>query len=219
MIKNYIVIAIRNIRRQKVSSLINILGLAIGITCSFLIFLYIQTELSFDKFYPNSENIYRLGCTNNMGGKIDSYCNAPRPTSPLMKTEFPEVIENTRVCGMNGLYTHKADFIYKEQTISSEKSFGADSTFFNVFRHEFISGIPEEALIAGNSVVLTESFAKTIFGNEEPFGKTVTVERYGDYTVTGIIKDFPGRSHFEFDAIFPWDNIYRFTEENSNCES
>jgi len=127
MIKNYIVIAIRNIRRQKVSSLINILGLAIGITCSFLIFLYIQTELSFDKFYPNSENIYRLGCTNNMGGKIDSYCNAPRPTSPLMKTEFPEVIENTRVCGMNGLYTHKADFIYKR----------TDNIFGEIFRSRF----------------------------------------------------------------------------------
>ena len=121
MLQKFIIIALRNIRRQKFYSILNILGLAIGITCCLLIVLYIQTELSYDRFYDNADNIYRLGITNNMGGKIDSYCNAPRPTSPQMKELYPEVLESTRVCGVNGLYTHRANLYYERKAILTER--------------------------------------------------------------------------------------------------
>ena len=93
MFKNFLKTSIRNISRQKSFTFINILGLAVGLACSFMIYLYITNELAYDKFYPESENIYRLCITNNIGGKIDTYCNAPRPTSPTMKEVYPEVVE------------------------------------------------------------------------------------------------------------------------------
>jgi len=95
MFKNYFLIAVRSISHQKFYSILNVLGLAVGITCSLLIVLYIQTELSYDKFYDNTDRIFRLNNENNMGGKIDKYCNAPRPISPTMKELYPEILATT----------------------------------------------------------------------------------------------------------------------------
>ena len=138
MFKNYLNIALRNISRQKFYSVLNILGLAVGITCSLLISLYIQTELSYDKFYDNADNIYRLNNENDMGGKIDKYCNAPRPISPTMKEIYPEIKTYTRVCGVGGLFTHTANLYYEENAITTDKIFAVDSTFFDVFSNEFV---------------------------------------------------------------------------------
>ena len=133
MILNYLKIAYRNIIRQKFYSLLNIAGLAISITCCILISLYIQEEVSYDKFQPDGERIYRLCNRNNMGGKIDTYCNAPRPITPQMKEIYPEIEATTRVVGANGLYTHSANLSYEQNLITSEKIYIVDSTFFDVF--------------------------------------------------------------------------------------
>ena len=97
MFTSYFKIIFRNLKKHKIYTLINVLGLSIGITCSFLIFLFIQAELSYDKHYVNSGNIFRLGVKYNMGGKIDSYCNIPRPIGPGLKETFPEIVEYTSV--------------------------------------------------------------------------------------------------------------------------
>ena len=215
MLKNYLLVALRNMKKQKFYSFINIMGLAIGITCSFLIFLYLQSELSYDKFYPNGDEIFRLGCTNNFNGKIDSYANAPRPIMAKMKEIYPEVVQTTRVCGLSGLFTHKAKIEYDNQEIISERAFSVDSTFFEVFQNEFIRGDASTALIEPFSVVISESLAKRLFGEEDPYGKSVVMEDVFTVTVTGVIKDHPGNTHFEYDIIVPWVASYRFGEEDA----
>jgi len=214
MFKNYLKIAFRNLIRKKFYSAINIFGLAIGIACSFLIFLFIQSELSYDKHYKNADNIYRLGVEYNMGGKIDRYCNIPRPIGPNLKAMYPEILEYTRLCGVNGLTTHKAIIEFEGNKFSCDKIFAADSTFFQVFSNEFIAGNPKDALVQPNSIVLAESYAKSIFGNQEPLGKTILIDNEYEMNVVAIIKDIPGKTHMEYEAIVPWNVVYREGEEN-----
>jgi len=214
MFKNYFLIAVRSISRQKFYSILNVLGLAVGITCSLLIVLYIQTELSYDKFYDNADKIYRLNNENNMGGKIDKYCNAPRPISPTMKELYPEILATTRVCGVNGLYTHKANLYYEERAIVTDQIFAVDSTFFDIFSNEFIEGNAEEAFSQQNAIIISESLAKRIFGDEDPYQKTISIENTFDLVVTAVYKDLPGRTHFPYEALVPWIGAYRQGEEN-----
>jgi putative ABC transport system permease protein len=214
MFKNYFLIAVRSISRQKFYSILNVLGLAVGITCSLLIVLYIQTELSYDKFYDNVDRIYRLNNENNMGGKIDKYCNAPRPISPTMKELYPEILATTRVCGVNGLYTHKANLYYDEKAVVTDQIFAVDSTFFDIFSNEFIEGNAEEAFAQQNAIIISESLAKRIFGDEDPYQKTISIENNFDLVVTAIYKDLPGRTHFPYEALVPWIGAYRQGEEN-----
>jgi len=215
MFKNFLLTSLRNISRQKSFTFINILGLAVGLACSFMIYLYITNELAYDTFYPQSENIYRLCITNNIGGKIDTYCNAPRPTSPTMKEIYPEVIEQTRAVGVNGLYTHSAPISFERQTITTDQIFAVDSTFFGVFQNEFIYGNAENALNEPNTIVLIESFAKKFFGDENPIGKTVLLNNNNEMTVTAIIKDHPAGTHFKYEALVPWSFAFRQGENNS----
>jgi len=214
MFRNYLKIAFRNLMKKKFYSAINIVGLSIGITCSFLIYLFIQSELSYDKHYENADNIYRLGVEYNIGGKIDSYCNIPRPIAPNLKEMYPEIVEYTRLCGVNSLNIHKAVIEFEGNKHTSDKIFAADPSFFKVFSNEFIFGNPETALNQPNSIVLTESFAKKIFGNQEPFEKTVKIDNDYEMNVVAVIKDIPGKTHMEYEAIVPWNVVYRKGEEN-----
>ncbi|MCF7792845.1 MAG: ABC transporter permease [Candidatus Cloacimonetes bacterium] len=217
MFKNYFKIALRNIGRQKFYSILNILGLAIGITCSLLIFLYIQTELSYDKFWHKADNIYRLTNENDMGGKIDKYCNAPRPISPAMSEIYPEIKAYTRVCGVNGLYTHTANLFLEQQSITTNKIFAVDSTFFDVFQNQFLYGTEETAFSEQLSIILTESLAERIFGRSDVVGETLSIENAVDVVVSAVISDLPGKTHFEYEALVPWRGgfgAYRQGEEN-----
>lgn len=215
MFKNFLLTSFRNISRQKSFTFINILGLAVGLACSFMIYLYITNELAYDTFYPQSENIYRLCITNNMGGKIDTYCNAPRPTSPTMKEIYPEVIEQARAVGVNGLYTHSAPVSYEKQTITTDQIFAVDSTFFSVFQNEFIHGNAENALNRPCSIVLTESFAHKFFGDENPLGKMLLLNNNTEMTITAVIKDHPAGTHFQYEALVPWSFSFRQGEDNA----
>jgi len=213
MILNYLKIAYRNILRQKFYSMLNIAGLAISITCCILISLYIQEEVSYDKFQPDGESIYRLVNRNNMGGKIDTYCNAPRPITPQMKEIYPEIEATTRVVGANGLYTHSANLSYEQNLIASEKIYIVDSTFFDVFATEFIAGNPKDGLTGEVGILISESLAKKLFGSEEAMGKTLILDEQFPITVKAVFKDQPGRSHFEYEALLPWRMAYRRGEE------
>jgi len=215
MIKNFLNVAIRNIGRQRFYSILNVLGLAVGITCTLLIILYIQTELSYDDFYENADRIFRLNNENNIGGKIDKYCNAPRPISPTMKEIYPEIEASTRVCGVNGLYGHTADLYYDENLVVSRNIFAVDSTFFDVFTNEFVEGSAQEAFSVRNAIIISESLAERIFGDEDPYQKTISIENAFDLVVTAVFKDHPGRTHFPYDALVPWIGAYRPGEENA----
>jgi len=215
MWKNYLLIAYRNLRHRKFYSIINIFGLSVGLTCSFLIFLFIQSELSYEKKIPDYQNIYRLGCNNNIGGKLDTYSNAPRPVSSNLAEQYPEILAATKVCGVNGLLSSGAMVGLPEGEPRQRRVFAVDSTFFDVFEYEFIRGSKEGIFSNPFGVVITQSMANELFPNEDAFGKQIKVEDQSEITVAAIIADPEGLSHFQFDMLTTWLAAYREGEENA----
>ncbi|GJM35542.1 MAG: ABC transporter permease [Saprospiraceae bacterium] len=214
MFKNFLTVAWRNLRKYKLYSALNILGLSVGITGSFLIFLFLQSELSYDKHFQHAKDIYRLGVEYDFSGKIDQFSNIARPVAPQMKEDYPQVETYTRMAGLNGLFTHKAQFDYQHNPVKSDRVFYADSSFFEVFDYEFLAGNPEKALVAPNTIVLTQQMAKNIFGNADPIGQQLKVDGTELMTVTGLLADSRDKTHMPFDALVSWTT--QFTEQEND---
>jgi putative ABC transport system permease protein len=196
MLKNYLKIAFRNLLKNKGFSFINIFGLAIGITCCLLIMLFVQDELSYDRFHKNSDNIYRIGIDAVLGSnQLKAVTTAP-PVGSTMVQDYPEVIAYTRVNSFGFPVIR-----YNDKVFSEEKFYWADSSYFKVFSVEFIKGDPKTALVNPESVVITERMANKYFGNEDPMGKLLNSDNRRDYKVTGIVKEYPHSSHFHFDFL------------------
>jgi putative ABC transport system permease protein len=193
---NYLKIAIRNLKKNKGYSFINIFGLAVGIACCILILLYIQNELSFDKYNKNYDRVYRVHLDAKIGNNRLNIASSCAPCGPAFVREIPEVENFTRIRNY-GFPVMR----YKDKAFSEERFYWVDSTFFNVFTVHFIEGNPNTALNQPNSVVITESIAKKYFGNEDPMGKILNADKRKDYLVTGIIKNFPVNSSFHFDFL------------------
>lgn len=192
MFKNYLKTALRNLLRNKFYSLINIAGLAIGITACILIMLYVQSEFSYDKFHKNADRIYRV---NLYAVLSDNEFNTPTTSVPLaekMQEELPEIEEAVRILDISQPVIKHNNILYNET-----KWYYTDANFFDVFTTQFIFGNPEGALTQPNSVVLTASTAEKYFGKENPVGKYLTKENDADYLVTAVIKDFPQNSHLK----------------------
>jgi putative ABC transport system permease protein len=216
MIKNYFKIASRSLTKNKTFSLINIFGLATGMACSLLIFLFVKDERSYDRFNKDAGNIYRLveNVLNNDGSHV-SKATTPLALAPAMQKEIPEVVNVTRFFANPDL---GADFLFKYATrkFNEQSIVFVDNNFLNVFTFPFIKGNPETAFAADNSVVLTESIAKKYFGNENPVGKTLHADQFlGDLVVTGVMKDVPRNSHFHFDFAI---SLQRLTGDNGDWD-
>lgn len=199
MFKNYFKIAWRNLMKNKIFSFINIFGLATGMACSLLIFLFVKDETSYDLFNKDAENIYRVvkDFVNDDGSRLPD-ATTPPALAPAMQKDIPEVSVVTRVFpnwGGNFLIT------YGDKKITEEKLYRVDSSFFDVFTFPFIQGNAKNAFKELNSIVVTESAAKRYFGNGHPMGKTLHVDQLGDLAVTGILKNIPANSHFHFDFL------------------
>jgi putative ABC transport system permease protein len=194
MFRNYIKVAFRHIKRRKVYSFINILGLTIGMACFILIGLWVKDELSFDRFHQKKDRIYRV---LNRGQDGWAGFNITYALGPALKAEFPEVEEASRVCTWYGSHVKYQDKIYAERNI-----YLSDPSFFKIFSFPFIKGNPEKALSDKYSIVLTEQMAQKYFGDEDPIGKVLHLAQLeGDFTVTGIIENIPMNSHLRFDFI------------------
>ena len=199
MFKNYFKIALRNLWRNSGFSFINIFGLATGIACSLLIFLFVKDELSYDRFHKDSDNIYRIvkDFVNDDGSKIPD-ATTPAALAPAMQREMPEVASITRIHPNWGRsYLIK----YGNKKITEEKLYGVDSSFFDVFTFPFIYGNAKTAFREINSIVLTQTAAKKFFGNEDPVGKVLNVDAFGGMMVSGVLKDVPANAHFHFDFL------------------
>ena len=198
MLKNYFKVALRSMIRNKLYSLINILGLTVGMSTACLLFMYVHDELSFDSYHENASRTYRvvetLESSNNTTRHIGM--TAPR-LAKLLTSEVPEV---ERVVNLYQ-FTGHLDFI-KDGTRFAERAWAmTDNNFTKVFDVEFIHGNPETAFSEPMSIVLTESTAQKYFGNEIPIGKTLTAANFDDLKVTGVIKDFPQNSHLQLKAL------------------
>jgi len=229
MIRNYFKIALRNLSKNKGLSFINIFGLATGIACSLLIFLFVKEEFSYDKFHTDAGSIHRVvkDFVNDDGSRLPD-ATTPPGLAPAMQKEIPEVLHTTRVFpnwGGNFLIS------YGDKKITEERLYRVDSSFFDVFTFPFVKGNSKKVFEQVNSIVLTEETAERYFGKDDPMGKTLKVDNLGDMNVTGIIKDVPSNSHMKFDflistrkfsgdidANWDWYNFYTYVrvKENTN---
>lgn len=197
MLKNFYLTAIRNLLKHKSYFLINISGLAIGIASFIFISLYIINELSYDKFHSQSENIYRIHVRGQMMGQAMDMAVTATPMAQALLNEYPEVSQLTRVKESGAWFIGRDNKKFNEDGVLF-----ADSTFFEVFDFKFLSGDKKTALVHPRSVVLTESYAKKYFGDENPLGQKLTVEQDTIfYTVTGVMEDVPDHSHIQFDMM------------------
>ncbi len=198
MFRNYLKIAIRNLKRHKGYSLINISGLAIGMACCILILLYVTDELSYDNFHEKAERIYRINAISSIGVTTRYYATVPPALVQGLADSIPEIEAFVRAMDINSLRGR-----YENKSIEIEECFFVDSAFFNIFTHEFVEGSPESALENPDSFVITEEIAHRIFGDESPMGKSIDLGRSRVIQVTGVIKNVPSNSHFRFNGLLP----------------
>ncbi|WPR76324.1 ABC transporter permease [Algoriphagus sp. NG3] len=198
MLKNYLKIAFRNIRKNKLFSFLNITGLSIGMAVCILILLFVNYERDFDSIH--TKNIYRLNEVQNWEGMVapQKVALTMMPMGPTLKEEFPEVINYTRFAPENELLLR-----HGQEQITLNNTFWADSSFFQLFDFKLLEGNPSTALVQPNSLILTESSAQRIFGKESALGKTLSKANQDtvSYTVTGVIQDIPENSHLQFEGL------------------
>jgi putative ABC transport system permease protein len=205
MFRNYLKIAVRNLWKNKTFSFINIAGLAIGLSCFLLIALYVLDELSFDNYNANADRIYRINSDIRFGGADLHMPVTSDMMGQILKKDYPQVEQYTRLYSFNG------DKLIKKgnEYIDEEHVAHADSTFFDVFTLPAIEGDTRTALDEPNTVVISESMAKKYFNSVHALGKTIEVKDQKSplYKVTAVIKDIPQNSHFHFDFLFSMKNV------------
>jgi putative ABC transport system permease protein len=201
MINNYLKIALRNLKKHKAYSFINIAGLAVGMTCCILILLWVQDELSYDRYHENADRIYRITYAEEIGDAFDHYVVSPFAAAPAFAAEVPGISTYTRLWQRTGLIKHAG------RNFDERKIFYVDKDFFNVFSFELFEGNPATALKNPGSIILTQEIAKKIFGNKSALGETLNLNADGDLKVTGVVKNVPRNSHFHFDYLVSINTI------------
>jgi putative ABC transport system permease protein len=205
MIKNYLTIAFRNLFRNKVYSLINISGLAIGMAAGFFIFQYVYFETSYDKFHANANRLYRIGISESDNLAQFRATAATHPAvAPAMKAEFPEVVDFVRLVPPT-VFVKTATVSYTDEKGQSKRFnesdfYMAEASFFNVFSFPLVAGDAKTALQKPGSMVMTETMAKKYFGNANPLGKNVEINKR-PFTITAVCKDVPENSHIKFNML------------------
>lgn len=205
MLLNFFKILLRSFIKRRVYYIINILGLSIGITSFILIMLYVFDELSYDRFYSKSDRIARVCMIYDFGGVGENSASMPFPVAYTLKSEYPEMVDE--VVRLFNFQSDRALLEYEGKKFNESRFFFADSTFFEIFEQDFISGNPATALLEPNSVVITESVARKYFGNEDPMGKVLKLEVVIPLKVTGVIRDVPRQTHLRFDFIASMSSV------------
>lgn len=197
MFRHYLLTGIRNLLRHKGYTLLNIFGLAIGLATSLFILLFVYHELSYDRFHKKADRIYRVCIRGRFAGGDMNQAITAQPMAASMRADYPEIENVVRL-------RQYGDWLvsYQDKKFHEERFLFADSTFFKVFDFELIQGDPETVLDEPRSVVLTESHARKYFGDDDPVGKMIKLERDTVLTkVTGVMRDVPGNSHIHFDMV------------------
>ena len=211
MIKNLLLIAIRNFKKDKWYNLLNILGLTIGITFSLFLIFYIRDELNYDRYNKKADRIFRIVSYIQERDKNTDWTITQAPLAATLKKDYPEVEESARFMGRERTLFKNGDNNFYETKI-----YYADSTVFNIFTYYFVEGNPANALNEPNSIVISKSIANKYFGkNTRAVGKTLRTV-YNTYKVTAVIEDVPGNSHLRFDMLISWTSIPKNQQGNEN---
>ena len=210
MLKNYILVAYRNFVKQPVYSAINILGLAIGVACSFLILLFVWNEISYDTYHEDADRLYRIVQTyvNESGENDDT--GTPFPMARTLLFEYPDLIEES--VRFSNLKTESLSIANSEtqEYVREERFFFVDAGVFNLFEIDLLRGNPETALTDPNTVVISESAADKYFNGEDPVGKNIRFEGRFNLTVTGVMQDWPKNSHFRADVLTSFESLSNY---------
>jgi ABC-type antimicrobial peptide transport system permease subunit len=210
MFKNYLKVAFRNLWKNRGFSLINITGLAIGMASAMLIMLWIQDEVSFEQFHEKKGRIYEAWNKAVFSGEMHCWNTTPKVMASALKRDIPEV---EHACRVNWAQNYL--FSVDEKRIMAQGN-AVDSTFLQVFTFPLVKGDAGTALMEPFSVVLTESFARSLFGNDNPMGKTVRIDNKDYFKVTGVAKDPPANSRFKFKYLIPWSYLRKIGEDDNN---
>ncbi|UCC40319.1 MAG: ABC transporter permease, partial [Candidatus Aminicenantes bacterium] len=213
MIRNYLTVALRNIRKHKGYSLINIVGLAVGIASCLLILFFVQSELSCDRFHEKAERVYRVGFKFHVGTNQFDAALGPCPLADALVRDFPEVESAARIFARQSrggdVFVRFGDRRYKEKHF-----LWADQALFDILSFRFIKGNPEEALAQPYSVVLTKETAEKYFSQEDPMGKMLGLEDGSLYMVKGVTEGWPEASHFRFDFLASFSSLPKSEDQD-----
>ena len=207
MIRNYLKIAFRNLTKYKFISFINLFGLTLGLICCLLIFIFILHELSYDKYHPNADRVYRVTrrFSNPETGALSLHLSTVAPPfGPLLQNDFKEIENMTRLL-QNGTTAIR----YNDKMLNEPDVYFADDKFFDFFKADVLQGNPQKALAAPYSVMMTDETAKKYFGNEDPMNKVIRVNfgNYFDFKVTGIYKPLSSNTHFHPDMMLSFNTL------------
>ncbi|WP_128545990.1 ABC transporter permease [Larkinella soli] len=204
MLRNYLKIAFRNLRKHKTFSFINIIGVAIGLACFLLIALYVQDELSYDRHHRKADRIYRVARTflnaEKQTVELELATVAP-PFGPLIKQDFPEAEQVVRMLEYGPLLK------YGEKVFNEQRVFFAEENFFKVFDVRVLSGNPDQALANPFSIMLSRPMAEKYFGSQNPVGKSIRMDSQFDFIVTGTYEPLPAQSHFHPDFLASFNTL------------
>lgn len=217
MFKNYFKVTLRNIKKHKGFSFINIIGLSIGIASCVLLFLWVRDELSYDRFFKNADQLCRVERQRKEGENyVYADVKTSYPAAQALKDNYPEIVNAARLYGGASRILKYGDKIFREQNFAF-----VDPSFLDMFSFEFILGDPRTALSEKNSIVLTKNVAGKYFGNKNPIGETITVDNKYDVKVTGVIKNIPHNTHFQevyygFECLVPFKFVGNYIENFEN---
>ncbi|MEP1033989.1 ABC transporter permease [Ekhidna sp.] len=213
MLRNYLVATIRNLSKHKFYSAINIFGLAVGMTAGFMILQHVYHEMTYDHFIEEKENIYRIQTNRYNDGELTTqWAGGAAGAGYHLNTDFPEVIDFVN------LTSSRAIISYDEKYFELAHPYYAGKNFFEFFSIPLMRGVDSTALDEPFTVVLSESLAGKIFGDEDPVGKVVKQNDSRDFKVTGVFKDFPERSHMKFDLLYSFETFVVYTSEDARTE-
>jgi putative ABC transport system permease protein len=202
MIKNYLKIAFRVIRKQKLYSLLNIMGLAISLTCAFLILFHVRDEMSFEKNFPKADRIYRIQTNSQYGSNFRSWAPSAPALGPALEGSFPEIETSARIRDLGRQIISYTPINGDRKRFEESDGFLADNSFVSIFDLDMIAGDPKSALTEPHTAVLTATMARKFFGDEDPFGQALINESQGHpLKVTGIIPDFPRNTHLQINYL------------------
>ena len=202
MLKNYLKIAWRGLRRQKAYSAINILGLALGVACCILVFLFVQHERSYDAFHQNADAIFRvIRNEKNPAGAHTLSAYQPLPLAPALREEFPAILRAVRLIPMKDVVVRLGETSFSEEVLF------ADAALFQMFTFPLLQGDPATALQNPNAIVLSEKMAHKYFGAATPLGRRLALnfgKQFDDFIVTGVAQSVRENSSIRFDFVLPY---------------
>ena len=208
MFRNFVKIAWRNLVRNKAFSIINIAGLAVGMASAILILLWIQNEVSHDRFHNNLDRIYTLNNRDKFNNELWAWNTTPKILAPTLIQEYPEVEQAVRTSNCSFLFSVGDKHI-------NESGYFTDPAFLKVFTFPLKEGNISTALNQVNNIVITQKLAKKFFGNNDAVGKIIKIDSSDNFTVTGVLKDLPNNTSFDFDYLIPWSYLKKINGDDS----